>query len=196
MSYKNTTSRKESKFSLHKRDGFTAIELLVVIAIIGVLVAIAFAGLNTSREKARDDVRISQMEEIALALEQYKDVCRQYPKKLKLNQNVGCSGSTTLGDFLNELPSPPQNPNVQNQRFRYFPVSLSNNSNNNRCIGYHLGIKLETNHSELNGDADLNTNNNPSNISPCNSNNQSGFNGNDSSSNMFDMAQNLTRIGY
>lgn len=54
-----------------KRNGFTLIELLVVISIIGLLSTIAITSLNGARAKARDARRISNLDQISLALKQY-----------------------------------------------------------------------------------------------------------------------------
>lgn len=51
--------------------GFTLIELLVVIAIIGLLASTVLASLDTVRAKARDAKRISDLNQIRLALELY-----------------------------------------------------------------------------------------------------------------------------
>ena len=61
-------------FSRRKgQKGFTLIELLVVIAIIGILSTIVLVSLNTARSKARDVRRISDLRQVALALEMYYD---------------------------------------------------------------------------------------------------------------------------
>jgi type II secretion system protein G len=62
-----------------KSKGFTLIELLVVIAIIGILATIVLVSLNTARQKARDSRRVSDLRQIALALEMYYDDAITYP---------------------------------------------------------------------------------------------------------------------
>lgn len=59
--------------------GFTLIELLVVIAIIGILSAIVLTSLNSARAKARDARRLSDFEEIRVALELYANDHNAYP---------------------------------------------------------------------------------------------------------------------
>ena len=67
-------------FSRRKgQPGFTLIELLVVIAIIGILATIVLVSLNTARSKARDVRRISDLRQVALALEMYYDDNDAYP---------------------------------------------------------------------------------------------------------------------
>lgn len=76
---------------IQKQKGFTLIELLIVIAIIGILATISITSLNTARIKARDVCRISDLRQVALALEMYYSD----------NTNVGypgASGSNQWGD--------------------------------------------------------------------------------------------------
>ena len=61
------------------QKGFTLIELLVVIAIIGILATIVLVSLNTARSKARDTRRVSDVRQVALALEMYYDDEKAYP---------------------------------------------------------------------------------------------------------------------
>lgn len=70
MSLQNATSRR----------GFTLIELLVVIAIIGILGAIVLANLRDARTKAQDTRRLSDVDQMQLALELYYDEHGYYPQ--------------------------------------------------------------------------------------------------------------------
>ena len=54
-----------------RRDGFTLIELLVVIAIIGILAAMVFPVFARARESARKAVCLSNVKNIALAIQMY-----------------------------------------------------------------------------------------------------------------------------
>ena len=55
------------------KKGFTLIELLVVIAIIGILSAVVLTSLNSSRERANDSARKSNIQQAALAMEIERD---------------------------------------------------------------------------------------------------------------------------
>ena len=56
---------------LRRREGFTLIELLVVIAIIGILAAMVFPVFARARESARKAVCLSNVKNIALAIQMY-----------------------------------------------------------------------------------------------------------------------------
>ncbi len=97
------------------QKGFTLIELLVVIAIIGMLSSIVLTSLRSAQGKARDTKRLSDMEQIRLALEMFLDDNGHYPG----SSIEGISGSgEQIGDdngpieqaLSAYLPSLPKDP--------------------------------------------------------------------------------------
>ena len=112
----------------HKNQkGFTLIELLVVIAIIGILSSVVLASLNSARVKARDARRVSDVQQIKLALELYNDSKGYYPTAL--TDVVGSSN----GASLSVLPKDPQT----DASYAYAANAASN------ATSYHLGANLE-----------------------------------------------------
>jgi len=65
--------KSKKGLALSSSKGFTLIELLVVIAIIGILATIVLVSLNSARTSARDARRLSDMQQITLAMEMYYD---------------------------------------------------------------------------------------------------------------------------
>lgn len=80
---------------MRTEKGFTLLELLVVISIIGLLATSAFAALNSARAKARDAVRLANLEQLQLALELYFDQNNKYP-------TGGLGGPPTNKAFLGQ----------------------------------------------------------------------------------------------
>ncbi len=153
--------------------GFTALELLIVIGIIGVIVAIALVGLTRARAKSRDDSRISNMRSVQIALEDYKTACRNYPYALDPTADncVFANGLTQFGEFLSTVPA-----NPSGTVFQYY--AYANPSDPELCVGYHLGLALETeNHAALNTDSDVNSLGNALGTIPCEPGNSTPFNG-------------------
>ena len=64
---------------MKKQKSFTLIELLVVIAIIGILAAIALPSLSNVRAKARDARRVTDLDQLAKAMELYFSDNNRYP---------------------------------------------------------------------------------------------------------------------
>jgi|GEM_PF-1217209 len=148
---------------MKNKSGFTVMELLVVIGILLILIAIILPNLNLSQKKTRDDRRVSTLQEIMLALEEYRDICQEYPLSLELNSNNvgannGCNTGNTssnvdFGMFLsNDAISVIQGSSQLAIYYGSFTAVPGG-----RCTGYHIGIPLETNHSTLNTASDFNS---------------------------------------
>jgi len=91
FSYKNTRHKSLT--------GFTLIELLVVISIVGALASIILASLNSARSKARDAKRISELKQLATALEMYYSNHGDYPPSSP--GGVGCWSNWQAGNAVN-----------------------------------------------------------------------------------------------
>ncbi|MBU2579535.1 prepilin-type N-terminal cleavage/methylation domain-containing protein [Patescibacteria group bacterium] len=91
------------------QKGFTLIELLVVIAIIGVLSTIVLVSLNTAREKARDVRRVSDMRQVALALEMYYDdnTSTGYPGTAGADSWAVMETAIEGGGYIASVPTDP-----------------------------------------------------------------------------------------
>jgi len=67
------------RIMFRKSRGFSLIELLVVIGIIGVLTTITVIAVQGNLKKSRDARRIADLQQVALALEVYKESSGAYP---------------------------------------------------------------------------------------------------------------------
>jgi len=96
---------------MKKSKGFTLIELLVVIAIIGLLATIVLVSLNTARAKARDVRRVSDLRQVALALEMYYDDNATYPVVTGCTNANWDTMATAIegGDYITSVPNDPTN---------------------------------------------------------------------------------------
>jgi prepilin-type N-terminal cleavage/methylation domain-containing protein/prepilin-type processing-associated H-X9-DG protein len=77
-----------------RRRGFTLIELLVVIAIIGILAAMVFPVFARARESARKAVCLSNVKNLALAVQMYlNDYGQLWPAEHRAEVNAGAHPS-------------------------------------------------------------------------------------------------------
>lgn len=97
-----------------RKRGFTLIEIMVVIAIIGVLAAVVTMNISDARKKARDAQRISDLQQIQLALKLYAHENNGYPKESQVGQD--------LGFFDGVIGGSPYDPDLLIQPFMPGPV--------------------------------------------------------------------------
>lgn len=135
-------------FSRRKGEkGFTLIELLVVIAIIGILATIVLVSLNTARQKARDSRRISDLRQIALALEMYYDDNGGYPSDTTANDDDWTQLDSELKASPVYMATVPTDPG--SNTYKYHPDGTTANG----AQDYVLGATLEdSGHSALDND--------------------------------------------
>lgn len=90
-----------------KATGFTIIEVIVAITIVAILTAIIMPNLSSSRAKARDGTRISDVSQLQGAMALYYDRCGEYPSSLAVSANNGCPSGVTLQTYISQIPTAP-----------------------------------------------------------------------------------------
>ncbi len=85
--------------------GFTLVELLVVISIIAILATVLLLQLGTARAKGRDARRITSINQVRTAIEQYFDDNGSYPA----GQAFGAAAAQDLTKYLTRIPTDPLN---------------------------------------------------------------------------------------
>jgi len=93
------------------KSAFTLLELLVVISIIGLLSTLAVVALSSSRTKARDAKRVTEVNQMVKAIELYYDKKGYYPE---YTTSLRCNSSTSLTGLVAEnimafIPVDPKN---------------------------------------------------------------------------------------
>ena len=130
----------------YRDNGFTLVEMIVVIGLMTILLVFALSNLNNNRAGARDNIRVSDIKRIRLALEEYHVHCGVFPSTLDISTNNARNGvcSSRLGDFISEIPNNPSyslKPSyIHTQYYQYVGLSKVPGG---PCYDYHLAVQLE-----------------------------------------------------
>lgn len=148
---------------MHKR-GFTVLEFLVVLAIIGILIALVLVGLNLSRSRAEDDRRVTRLQDVAVALQEFYNQCREYPASLDPLFTCGTDSTLAVKSLIPDIESFDWNAGAS--RFKYQPLSAY--IDGSICTGYHLSVKLNNDGNQMAArDSNFDSTNLPAGLYPC-----------------------------
>lgn len=136
--------------------GFTLVEIMVVVTIIAILLVIVLTSIAQNKMKSRDNVRISHINTVRIALEEYRNACGVFPSSLEPTTNNGKNDMNCdyqFSDFLPVLPTIPAREGesllvnssvvpISSVYNGYFYSGLSTRTNG-PCYDYHIGVELE-----------------------------------------------------
>src|SRR3989344_3085452 len=94
----------EVRTSTYAGKGYTLVEVLIASAIIGIIASIVVVSMTSARLKARDAKRISDIQQVRIALEQYFAANKRYPNS---SSSGYCELVTQLQSYLQILPRDP-----------------------------------------------------------------------------------------
>lgn len=140
------------------KKGFTLIELLVVISIIALLSSIILSSIQNARMSARDAKRISDLNQIKIALEMYRTDKGYYPPT-PCGHDANCysiSSNHTWSSLQNELlpyiktlPVDPINSACEPWGNKCYSYSYGNVGKTTYPSQYDLTAQLETSNHPL-----------------------------------------------
>ncbi len=123
-----------------KHKGFTVLEFLIVVAIMSILVGLILVGLTAARANARDQEKIAKLQRVALGIEQYHDICRQYPANLDDQQTCSELQGSTFSKLVPDIMD--FQFNISGSNYNYAPIALDGNDLTS-CSSFHLWVQLE-----------------------------------------------------
>lgn len=117
-----------------KNLGFTFIEILIVMGIVAIFATLSVSRLANVQEKSRDTKRKTDLSQIQVAIEAYRDssTALTYP----VNIAEECAGTGGITDGANTyLSTIPHDPRCTQYSYYYNPIS----NNNSLCQTYMGG---------------------------------------------------------
>lgn len=176
--------------------GFTIIEVMVVVTIITILLSIVIVSVKEQKIRARDRVRVADINTIRLAVEEYKLYCGEYPNKIELDTKNGhCPSGVDLSYFLPNIPVAPihsdpiltgsggkyHDSEIEGSGYLYAGLSTPDTiSSLRKCYDYHIAAELEKSPSFLSKDQDNRKNSDPYSTLCSGSHTDFGASGDDS----------------
>lgn len=89
------------------KSGFTLLEVMVIVSVIAILTAVVGVQYSKIQATARDSLRVSDLEQIQLALVQYKQIHGDYPDASyndTICSKVGvCSGPNYISEAIKDV---------------------------------------------------------------------------------------------
>lgn len=98
-----------------KKNAFTLIEILVVITIIALMASIALVSYTSLNRNSRDARRRGDLEQIRVALEQYRSNNNAYPAPAGtygLPFGTGSLTDASSNIYMSKIPQDPKSPNT------------------------------------------------------------------------------------
>ncbi len=98
-----------SFFVSHKRGGFSIAEVIVAVSIIALLASVVIVNVQDGRKKARDAQRVSDLQQLQLAIRAYRDAnSSDYPASLsgELVARGSGMGALTVSYLTKALTDP------------------------------------------------------------------------------------------
>ncbi|MCL5795363.1 MAG: type II secretion system protein GspG [Patescibacteria group bacterium] len=126
-----------------KIKAFTLVELLVVIAIIGILSSVVVVNYSSSKAKARDAKRKTDLMTIQSALELYYADKKTYPSDkseptIQANVFLPVEGLPEIHNYLQQIPKDPKD-NVTDYQYAYFATPQPNST----CLAPFYVLKAQ-----------------------------------------------------
>ncbi len=119
---------------LKNKKAFTLVEIVVTVSIIILISSIVIFSIADSRRKGRDSKRVSDISQIQIALENYKQIEGSYPEELIPGQAL--IGPNSKAVFISKIPKSPSyyNFNCPNKNYSYYYDFENNNYEISFCI--------------------------------------------------------------